>query len=107
MRTRIILAAALAFTPVLAGCGSDADAAGNLAPDAPLPSVVPAGTKIVVGDPATRVALQLSGQLDKFTAKIEFANLSGGPQTTEAFRAKALDVGSVAEIPRSTRPGPA
>ena len=30
---------------------------------------------------------------------VQFANLSGGPQTTEAFRAHALDLGSVAEIP--------
>jgi len=100
-RTRLIATAgALALAVLLAGCGGDAEASGEkLAPDAALPTVVPAGTKIVVGDPTTQKALELSGQLDKFTADVEFANLSGGPQTTEAFRAKALDIGAVAEIP--------
>lgn len=46
------------------------------------------------------MALELSGlikDLEGFT--VEFANISGDPQTTEAFRANALDVGSVADIP--------
>lgn len=90
--------AALAAVLLVAGCGSDAGGA-KLAADAALPADVPAGTKIIVGDPVTQKALELSGELDKFKAKIEWANLSGGPQTTEAFRAGALDVGSVAEIP--------
>jgi sulfonate transport system substrate-binding protein len=72
---------------------------GGLAPGAPLPSTVPKGTKLIVGDPPTKVALQLSGEIDKFSFDIEWANLSGGPQTSEAFRADALDVGAVAEIP--------
>jgi len=101
MKTRLFAAAAaLTLTTVLAACGGDAEANGEkLAPDAPLPTTVPAGTKIVVGDPTTQKALELSGQLDKVSGFVQFANLSGGPQTTEAFRAKALDVGSVAEIP--------
>jgi sulfonate transport system substrate-binding protein len=70
-----------------------------LAPDAPLPASVPKGTKLIVGDPSTKVALQLSGQIDAFSFEIEWANISGGPQTSEAFRADALDVGAVAEIP--------
>jgi sulfonate transport system substrate-binding protein len=67
---------------------------------APLATTVPAGTTIKVGDPTVKVALELSGlkkELEGFT--VEFANISGGPQTTEAFRANALDVGSVADIP--------
>ncbi len=100
-RTYAVLAAAVATVALVTGCGSDAQAGGaaNLALDAPLPTTVPDGTKIVVGDPATEVALKLSGQIDKVSKFVQFANLSGGPQTTEAFRAKALDVGSVAEIP--------
>ncbi|MEU8223762.1 ABC transporter substrate-binding protein [Kribbella sp. NPDC048915] len=98
-RTRLL--SALALLAVVAGCGSNAAADGGakLALDADLPTTVPDGTKIVVGDPATEVALKLSGQLDKVSKFVQFANLSGGPQTTEAFRARALDVGSVAEIP--------
>ncbi|TDD55899.1 ABC transporter [Kribbella antibiotica] len=94
-----VLAAAAAL--VLAGCGGSAEAGSGqkLALDAPLPTSVPDGAKIVVGDPATQVAFKLSGQLDAVEKYVKFANLSGGPQTTEAFRAKALDLGSVAEIP--------
>lgn len=87
---------------LLAGCavpGAAGAPAEALAPTAALPSSVPDQTEIVVGDPATEVALKLSGELGKFTFPIKFAELSGGPQTIEAFRAGALDVGSVADIP--------
>ncbi|TDO33857.1 sulfonate transport system substrate-binding protein [Kribbella sp. VKM Ac-2527] len=96
-----VLAVAVAAVTLLAGCGSDAEAGGGpkLALDAALPTEVPDGAKIIVGDPQTQKALELSGQVDKVSKFVQFANLSGGPQTTEAFRAKALDVGSVAEIP--------
>ncbi|MET7278804.1 ABC transporter substrate-binding protein [Kribbella sp. NPDC005582] len=92
---------ALAALLVVSGCGGAAQAGSGakLALDAPLPTTVPDGAKIVVGDPATQVAFKLSGQLDKVEKYTKFANLSGGPQTTEAFRAHALDLGSVAEIP--------
>ncbi|ADB29313.1 conserved hypothetical protein [Kribbella flavida DSM 17836] len=96
-----VLAGAAAAITLLAGCGGDAAAGGGpkLALDAALPASVPDGARIVVGDPTTQKALELSGQLGKVTKFVQFANLSGGPQTTEAFRAKALDVGAVAEIP--------
>ncbi|MEV6266035.1 ABC transporter substrate-binding protein [Kribbella sp. NPDC051936] len=91
---------ALALLALVAGCGANAAAdSAKLSLDAPLPTAVPDGAKIVVGDPATEVALKLSGQYDKVSKYVQFANLSGGPQTTEAFRAHALDLGSVAEIP--------
>jgi sulfonate transport system substrate-binding protein len=64
-----------------------------------IPARIAPGTKLVIGDPQTRIALTLSGELAKLPFKIEWANISGGPQTIEAFRAKALDVGSVADIP--------
>jgi sulfonate transport system substrate-binding protein len=93
--------AALALLAVVAGCGNNAaaDGAAKLSLDAALPTTVPDGTKIVIGDPTTEVALKLSGQIDKVSKFVQFANLSGGPQTTEAFRAKAIDGGSVADIP--------
>jgi sulfonate transport system substrate-binding protein len=93
------LYAVLALLAVITGCSAKADANADLSLDAALPTTVPDGTKIVVGDPATEVALKLSGQFGKVSKYVQFANLSGGPQTTEAFRAHALDVGSVAEIP--------
>ncbi|CAN7664880.1 ABC transporter substrate-binding protein [Bosea sp. LjRoot237] len=74
-------------------------AAQSLPETAPIPERVPPGTTLVIGDPQTRVALALSGELARLPFKVEWANISGGPQTIEAFRAKALDVGAVADIP--------
>ncbi|WP_433428854.1 ABC transporter substrate-binding protein [Nonomuraea sp. CA-141351] len=95
-------ALAVLLLAAMAACGQSGERerpASTLAADAPLPASVPKGTKLIVGDPPTKVALQLSGQIDKFSFDIEWANISGGPQTSEAFRADALDVGAVAEIP--------
>ncbi|MFG1694881.1 ABC transporter substrate-binding protein [Nonomuraea sp. NPDC049309] len=97
---RPVLAALLAL--VLTACtpGAAQESSGpELPAQAPLPTAVPQGTKLIVGDPSTKVALELSGEIDKFSFDIEWANISGGPQTTEAFRANALDVGAVADIP--------
>ncbi|GAA4043247.1 ABC transporter substrate-binding protein [Nonomuraea soli] len=95
---RYVLPALLLALSSACGSGSET-AAAQLKPTDPLPTTVPQGTVLRVGDPSTKVALTLSGQIDSFSFKIEWANLSGGPQTSEAFRAKALDVGAVAEIP--------
>ncbi|MFB4278029.1 ABC transporter substrate-binding protein [Nonomuraea sp. MTCD27] len=97
-RAALAVLALLAVTACAARPGESATE-GGLAADAPLPTAVPEGTKLIVGDPQTKVALQLSGEIDKFSFTVEWANLSGGPQTSEAFRADALDVGAVAEIP--------
>ncbi|CAN7206622.1 ABC transporter substrate-binding protein [Pseudarthrobacter oxydans] len=93
---------ALPALGLLTACGGTATAVGQRAGQslAPLATSVPAGTTITVGDPSIRVALELSGLIKNLDGiNLEFANISGGPQTTEAFRAKALDVGSVADIP--------
>ena len=52
-----------------------------------------------VGDPATETALKASGLIDDLDIEVEWANITGGPKTLEAFRADAIDVGSVADIP--------
>ncbi|WP_458779636.1 ABC transporter substrate-binding protein [Arthrobacter sp. D3-16] len=101
---RQALSALLAIPAVglLTACGGTATAGNptSQASFAPLATSVPAGTTITVGDPSIRVALELSGLIkDLDGINVEFANISGGPQTTEAFRANALDVGSVADIP--------
>ena len=67
--------------------------------NAPLLPKVPPGTVLTIGDPTTQKALELSGLIKELTFEVKWANISGGPQTSEAFRARALDVGSVAEIP--------
>jgi sulfonate transport system substrate-binding protein len=74
-------------------------AAENLAPEAPIPTEIPTGMVLTIGDPVTQKALELSGEIGRLPFKVEWANFSGGPRTIEAFRASALDIGSVADIP--------
>ncbi|MFJ3404761.1 ABC transporter substrate-binding protein [Promicromonospora sp. NPDC090134] len=98
-------AAAVALVLLTSGCAvgaqADDDGAGNLSPDAALPAEVPAGTTLAIGDPTTQKAFELAGdEIDSdFDFEIEWANVSGGPQTIEAFNAGVLDIGAVAEIP--------
>ncbi len=92
----IALLAALALLATACGSNSGSD---SVALDKPVSSTVPGDTTITVGDPVTQVALETSGLLAKIPFHIKFANLSGGPQTMEAFRGHALDLGSVADIP--------
>ena len=96
-------AVALVLLAVLAclatACGAKSDSATTVALDTPVSSNVPTDTTITVGDPVTQVALETSGLLKKIPFHVKFANLSGGPQTMEAFRGHALDLGSVADIP--------
>ncbi|GDY13484.1 hypothetical protein LBMAG53_23620 [Planctomycetota bacterium] len=67
--------------------------------DADLPSVIPTGTKLVIGDPTTQQVLKHTGWDKHLPFEIVWANISGGPAVTEAFQAKALDIGSAANIP--------
>lgn len=105
-RRRLAAVAAAALLPaLLAACAGGASADDPATPPADataeLPTEIPAGTTLVVGDPTTQKAVEIAGgDLDADPGlTIEWANLSGGPQTTEAFRAGALDVGAVADIP--------
>src|SRR4051794_8215513 len=94
------LAGVVLTTMALSGCaGHGGDHGPQLALDAPLPDKVSKKTVLRIGDPTTQRALELSGEIDKLPFKAEWANISGGPQTLEAFRADALDVGAVADIP--------
>jgi len=71
----------------------------HAAQPAPIPDTVPPGTVLRIGDPKTQRALELSGELARLPFTIQWANISGGPRTTEAFRSRALDLGAVADIP--------
>ena len=99
LRRTALVAALLAAPFALTGCNGAAEAGPKLALSAALPKSVPDGTVLRVGDPATQVALHESGLDQNLDFKIEWANISGGPKTLQAFRAHALDVGSVADIP--------
>lgn len=88
----------LAAMTALVGCGAE-EKGPRLALSAAVPTEVPDGTVLRVGDPATETALKASGLIDDLDIEIEWANITGGPKTLEAFRADAIDVGSVADIP--------
>ncbi|MGY4102186.1 ABC transporter substrate-binding protein [Nocardia sp. R16R-3T] len=94
-----LLAAATVASLGLTGCASDDKPVGKT--DAPLPTEIPAGTKLVLADQQERFksVLQFSGELDKLPFKVEFANFIGGPAILEAFRAGAADVATVGDVP--------
>ncbi|MFG2050697.1 ABC transporter substrate-binding protein [Micromonospora sp. NPDC048935] len=97
---RAFLSATLgAVTLGLTACAGDETPPVALAAGEPLPEAVPKGTTLVVGDKEHQKAIEFSGEADKLSFTVEWANISGGPQTLEAFRAKAVDLGSVADIP--------
>ena len=104
-------AAALVLLVVLAcvatACGAKSDTATTVALDTPVSSNVPTDTTITVGDPVTQVALETSGLLKKIPFHITFANVSGGPQTMEAFRATRSTSARSPTSRRSSPTGPA
>ena len=65
----------------------------------PLPDHVPPGTVLRVGDPVTQWVFQHEGWEKKLPFRIEWAQITGGPDVTEAFHAGALDVGLGASVP--------
>jgi len=76
-----------------------AAAATALPPDAPLPAAIPPGTVLTIGDPTTQRILEHTGWIKQLPFTVHWAEMSGGPQVNEAFHAKALDVGSAADVP--------
>jgi sulfonate transport system substrate-binding protein len=98
--TKLTLAS-VAVLAALTACGSG-EAGATLDLAAALPEKVPSGTEIRIGDPAVEAILQASGldkQLTDAGVKVEWANISGGPQSIQAFRGNKLDCSAVADIP--------
>lgn len=100
-RRSLLLGAAGLGAAALAGCakGSASGASGGLALDAPLPDAVPPGAEVAIGDPTTRWVLEHTGMVQHLPFKVRWEHLTGGPEVTEAFNAKALDVGLGASVP--------
>jgi len=93
----ITAAAAIA---VIAGPRKAEVEAGGLPLDAPLPTgSPPGGTTLVIGDPTTERVLEHTGWISQLPFTVKWAKITGGPAVTEAFHAKALDVGSAADMP--------
>ncbi len=74
-------------------------AGATLALSAPLPDHVPPGVTLVVGDPISQWVFEHNGWDKQLPFKIKWAQITGGPQVTEAFHAHALDVGMGANVP--------
>lgn len=99
MITRIALLAASVIA--LAAC-ADNGGGTTLELSAALPDTVPSGTEIRIGDPSIQAIVQASGldkELTDAGVQVRWANISGGPQSIQAFRADKLDCSAVADIP--------
>jgi sulfonate transport system substrate-binding protein len=96
----VLLDAARSHRGVFASASADQTASGpRLALDAPLPDRVPPGVTLTIGDPITRRVLEHTGWIKELPFKVRWAEITGGPAVTEAFHARALDVGLAADIP--------
>jgi sulfonate transport system substrate-binding protein len=85
----------------LSACASKASGAA-LAPDAPLPAAVPAGTELVIASSlgAQQLQLQLAGLLTGLPFTVtKWPNIGAGPDVINAFRARSLDLANNAGIP--------
>lgn len=94
---------ALCILPLMAAgaCTRDSErtSAPKLAWTAPIPETFARSTKLTLGDPKVQKQLERSGLIRELPCTIEWQNMSGGPQTLEAFRAGALDAGAVGDTP--------
>ncbi len=91
----------LMFALAVLGCdrGAPGSAPAKRSDVSAEPSSHVSEVKLSLGDPVVQKALQLSGAIDQLPFKVEWQNISGGPQTLEAFRAGALDGGAVGDTP--------
>ena len=95
----VMLAAAQAHRGVFAKAGATSASEGSLALDAPIPDRVPPGVTLTIGDPMTQRVLEHTGWIRDLPFHARWAQITGGPAVTEAFHARALDVGVVADMP--------
>ncbi|QNA86463.1 ABC transporter substrate-binding protein [Sphingomonas sp. So64.6b] len=75
------------------------DSSADLSEAEALPDTVPKGTVLVVGDPVTQWVFEHLGWDKKLPFTVKWVQITGGPDVTEAFHAKALDVGLGANVP--------
>jgi sulfonate transport system substrate-binding protein len=91
----VSIALLVAFSPAWRG----GVARGTLDLSKPLPDRVPPGVALRIGDPVTQWVFQHLGWEKELPFRIEWAQVTGGPDVTEAFHAGALDVGLGASVP--------
>ncbi|MGK6324137.1 ABC transporter substrate-binding protein [Sphingomonas sp. DT-51] len=95
----VFVAVSIALLVILAPAREAAQAAAGLSLAAPLPRHVPPGVVLRVGDPVTRWVFEHNGWEKELPFRIEWAEITGGPDVTEAFHAGVLDVGFGASVP--------
>ncbi|MFF2041458.1 ABC transporter substrate-binding protein [Kitasatospora sp. NPDC058170] len=95
----VLAASALALTACTSTGGATTDAAS--APQEPLPTAVPAGTELRIGDQNAQleVLMKASGQDQGAPYTFGYNAFQGGPAILEAFRGGSLDLGIVSETP--------
>jgi sulfonate transport system substrate-binding protein len=91
----VSIALLVAFAPAWRGGAAD----NRLDLSRPLPDHVPPGTVLRVGDPVSQWVFEHNGWEKKLPFRIEWAQITGGPDVTEALHAGALDVGLGASVP--------
>jgi sulfonate transport system substrate-binding protein len=86
------------------GGGSPTPTTARGSASAPLPTVVPPGTELRIGEQSNffQLPLRLSGQDQDFPYKASYATFQGGPPLLEAFRAGAIDFGIVGDTVLTT-----
>ena len=90
---------------LLAGCGSSSSTGSAVTTGVPtdvtLPSSIPSGLTLRVGDQQDFIknALSLAGEDQDLPYRVEYGAFVGGPPMLQAFRADELDVGFVADAP--------
>lgn len=96
----VSIGALFAFAPgrgVVSSAG--ATPPGGLALSAALPEEVGKDTVLTVGDPVTQWVFEHNGWEKELPFTIKWAEITGGPDVTEALHAGALDVGTGMNIP--------
>ena len=99
-----LTAVAVMAAGALTACGSDGpaqSAAGRLGAEDPIPVEVPEGTTLVVADDANRLKtlFALSGEQERLSADVTYANFSSGPLRLEAIRSGNAQLGRVGDVP--------
>ena len=94
---------------LLVSCSSEASTraasgdakATTTAPPVTVPTSIPAGTSLRVGDQLDylKTVLKVSGQDKDFDYKVDYSAFIGGPPMLQAFQGGALDTGFVASTP--------
>jgi sulfonate transport system substrate-binding protein len=113
-KSAVLVAALLSATVSLAACGSSSTSGSSTpsggstpsagttsAAPAAVPTTIPAGTTLRVGDQLDnlKTILKLGQQDQNFPYKVEYSAFIGGPPMLQAFQAGAVDTGFIGTTP--------